>query len=308
MNEIQAIIHTLQNEIEARKKIVDTLEDSASYWEKERAYAWIHATPHPNNQVAPPSFQVPPFYQQSALTFYNDWMEKELDIQIFPRYIIPVPPNTESLIDYLRRLHTTVVKAKEKRTIWRKSLSRFLYFLRTQLPLSLQGHLDILFPKKMKFSSDIIIQRTIVTLKPIDIFITEDILQNLAYTALEGRPNARKSAIQTLGFAWLSLACSYSKAITNYPILYNLRSNALKNNVIQIETLFGFVEIPLSPLLFHYLKTLSCENGSRLFSMPLETLHRTFHRIVACSSKAQNIGPISFQTLLQGPHEMIGYR
>lgn len=84
---------------------------------------------HDDNPMAPEDTQqFPSTLLQNAAKFYDTWMSKELDIQIFPDYIIPPADQNESLKAYLTRLWMDIIANQKPKTTWWKSLRQIHTF------------------------------------------------------------------------------------------------------------------------------------------------------------------------------------
>ena len=165
---------------------------------------------------------------------------------------------------------------------------------------------------------DTIIRKVPITLYPIDVWAAADILKILARFVLEGRPNSQESAAQALGLAWICLANGNARFMTRLELLHELHPSSVKqlnqddpfkpNHWLNIRTLFGKIDAPISKTLHDYLLALPKPNPHYLFSQLLRTLRRTLDRAIAASDQAKGLGKITFLTLMHQCHEGRGHR
>lgn len=328
--------------VENRSPIFDSSEFTPapdSFWEKDDAYGFLLADPHFSRQIVDynhkaPQPLMPEYYIQLALPIYQQWKDEEKEVCYRQCVIIPEPTEKETLIDYLQRLGHAI--GNEYRSIWIKSFRSFLQFLRDDMELDQKGPLEMLFPSKegckgMEIRDDfthteterrIILRRIEDTVYPVDILVAAEIIQNLIHTALKGRPNSQRSAIEALAFAWLCLAVGFRRMSTREELVFFLTLDQLTclnqksldkysspAYFVKMSSLFGLVETPISKILYELLRALPRDASSqRVFSMDLDTILRTFRRAVKQSKRACNLGPITFLTFMSQPHEAIGHR
>jgi len=303
------------------KKVVGGDISPLRSWEEEKAYCWIYATDHYYPFLKRNKFkdELPSIYLQPAHTFYQQWLQKELDVQLRGSKIIPQPHTNEGLQQYLYRLQTEIIDNQERRTIWRQSLRSFTEFLRTKIFFDEQGYLEVVFPKKMALYSDTIIRLVPPEIYPIDVLATAEIVQTLIRQIFEGRPNAQASAAQTLGLVWVCVTAAREHLLTQVESVHELYLEDLKHHPqpndlflmpschLSIPSLLGTLDLPISNTLYEYLKILSGLSG-RLFEMPLRSLRRTLDRAITLSPHAKTLGNITFLTLMSFSHWNTGHR
>ncbi|MDE3055572.1 MAG: hypothetical protein KGI80_02600 [Verrucomicrobiota bacterium] len=166
----------------------------------------------------------------------------------------------------------------------------------------------------MTIHFDMIIRKVPITLYPIDIWTAADILKILARFVLEGRSNAQESAAQSLGLAWICLANGNARFMTRLELLHELHPTSVKkvnqedlfkpNHWLNVRTLFGKIDAPISKTLYDYLLALPKPNPHYLFSQPLRTLRRTLDRAIAASDQTKGLGKITFLTLMHQCREV----
>lgn len=310
-----------------------------SFWVEDNAYTWIYAEAwhHRSLMQRPKNTPVPEYYLQPALPLYEKWCDQERDV-VYRGCIIPSPRDV-NLVDYLHHLSSCIEEKSEKRAVWIKSLKSFAQFIREDVPLELQGTLNGIFPYKMEIRYGFTLQRTEKGIQkvergyilrhiddpeyPIDIQAASDILQNLAIASLEARPNAQHVAAEALGFAWLCAAVGSARLMSQEKIIHATSLAALKSPdpskpkkalqpeyFINIETFYGFKDIPISKTLYDFLIALPRVPGSvYIFSKPISTLLRTFYdKGVEKSEHAKSLGKITFLTLMSQSTHWFGHR
>lgn len=337
--------------VEDRSPIFDSsvfTPNPDSFWEKDDAYGLLCADPGfwrriINYRYHTPCRSVPEYYSQPALPVYQQWRGEEKEVFYRKCVMIPEPVKEETLIAYLQRLERAVTDGNESRDVWIESLRSFLQFLRDDTELDQKGPLEVLFPSKegckgMEMRKDythkfeegavkevergVILRRIENTVYPIDVLAAAEIVQNLIHAVLEGRPNAQRSALEALAFAWLCLAVGFRRGVTRENLVFSVAVDQLyyfaqtdvdeylkPTHFINVNSLFGPVDVPISRTLYDLLLALPRNtNSQQVFSMDLETVLRTFRKAVKRSKRAQNLGPITFLTFMSSPHEAIGHR
>jgi hypothetical protein len=227
---------------------------------------------------------LPSFHSELIQPLFKQWLGKVLDVQNIPNYRIPDPLDGEKVHEYLTRLQSILIHEKERRKIWWHSLRSFTKFLRDQAQNQIEqlGELDAIFPEDMTIYFDTIIRKVPITLYPIDIWATADILKILAHFVLEGRPNSQESAAQALGLAWICLANGNARFMTRLELLHEIHPSSVKevkqddlftpNHWLNIRTLFGKIDAPISKTLHDYLLALPKTNPHYIFSQPPQLL------------------------------------
>jgi hypothetical protein len=333
--------------IKDKMPIFEETEFSADkYWQKEDAYIWIYAEPWTYTALMhrPKPNRIPDYYYQAALPLYQQWRQENKELFHRNCKLIPSPLDKVSLIDYLNQLAITSSEENEHRDVWIESLRSFIQFLREDTKLDQKGPLECLFPsqescKGMEFRKNhtlkrngnyikqvecrSILRRIEDTVFPVDIMVTAEILKNLSIALLEGRPNSQRSAAEALGFAWLCLAVGAYRLMTREDLVFSTEIDSFKNlnlgenkdwfnptYFIGIQSLHGVIDVPVSKTHYEYLLALPREPGNkRIFNMDWETVLRTFrNKGVKPSSRASDLGPITFLTFMSQPHEAIGHR
>jgi len=309
--------------------------------QKDDAYSWIFGTPRYYSFLqGPKATPMNKYYFKPAARFYQEWRDLERDV-IYRGQIIP-HPDKALLGDYLLYLSAEISEMHEDKAVWLKSLDSFCAYLRAVMPYELQGNLEVIFPFKMGIQRTTLIrnrkdteQKMVVnhryimrkiedTVYPIDVIAAAEILQNLFKLVLEGRSNIQRSAAGALGFAWLCHAYAFARMMTQEQILFGSLVGALKDSYsfhsgayfkpecsVQVLTLFGLQEVPISRTVYDYLKALPRgvdQDSSEIFSMPWESILRTLHRAVKMSTKANGLGKITFLTFMSASHEFFGHR
>lgn len=315
-----------------------------TFWTKEDAYIWLYGDVWEYNTFMhrPPPHPIPEYYSQPALPVYQQWRQEEKEV--FHRHCkqIPAPSGSVCLGEYLQELALIASEGNEHRDVWIESLRSFLQFLRDDTNLDQKGPLEILFPSQMsckgmelrkgyeiqckdkiitKVERRFILRRIENTVFPIDLFAASEILMNLAGTALEGRSNSQRSAVEALGFAWLCHAVGCYRLVTREEIIFstelsNFRSlgkskERLKpTHFIGVRSLYGTLDVPVSKTIYDFLSALPRDPGSnRIFTMDLDTLARTLReKGVEPSKRARCLGKITFLTFMSQPHHAIGHR
>ncbi len=310
-----------------------------TFWIEDNAYTWIYADPWHYRSLMqhPKSNTIPEYYLQPALPLYMQWRDQERDV-IYRGSIIPTPGEI-NLNEYLYKLSSWIEEKNEKRVVWIKSLKSFTQFIREDIPFELQGSLECIFPYKMEIRRGHSIERIGNEIQeiersyilriiedpvyPIDILAASDILKNLANEVLEGRPNSQHVAAETLGFALLCHAVGSARIMTREKIVYRTPLIALKSAdpamqekpyqpkyYINIQTFFGFKDIPISKTLHDFLIALPRDPGSILiFTKPISTMLRTLYdKGVAKSERARSLGKITFLTFMSQSTHWYGHR
>jgi hypothetical protein len=304
------------------EEIREHISPPASYWEKDDAYTWLYGARryHPLMHRMGPIRPLPSFYSQPVQPLFDKWLAKILDVQNIPGYRIPKPLEGQKVHAYLELLQSIVIDKKERRKIWWHSLRSFTKFLRDQARQRMEelGELDVIFPEDMTIYFDMIIRKVPDTLYPIDIWAAADILKILARFVLEGRTNSQESAAQALGLAWVCLASGHARFMTRLEVLHEIHPGNVKevnqgdpftpNHWLNIRTLFGKTDAPISKMLHDYLVALPKTNPHYVFSLPLRTLRRTLDRAIATSDLTKHLGKITFLTLMHLCHEGRGHR
>jgi len=288
-----------------------------SYSGRAYAYAWLYATKDYLPLMGQPRVIQPlnKAYQVPVQPLFDEWVDLCLDVQNKDSYRIPDPLEEETLWNYLKRLHTMVSDEKERRKIWLRSLRSFTEFLRVKFKQQIEilGDLESIFPKKMEFVEDVIIRKVPKTLYPIDIWAASQILQNLAFLVMEGRPNAQASAAQALGLAWVCLAAAHARCTTRLDFLHEIAVSSMQKLLPQGQVLLIRArhikrEVPISKTLYDYLDVLSKDDDMYVFGKDLRSYRRSFDHAVSLSNMAHDLGKITFYTLMHRPHEVLGYR
>jgi len=320
-----------------------------SFWLKDGAYGILLAEPWfwraiANYSYKAPHSPVPEYYNQPALSLYEQWYAEEKDVRYRGLKTIPLPEEDETLLVYMRRLESMVSDGNEHRDAWIESLRSFAQFLRDDMDgLTPKGHLEVLFPSKegckgmeirqgythekvgdevVQIERQYILRRIEGTVYPIDYLAAAEIVQNLTHTALEGRANAQHSALEALAFAWLCLAVGFRRIMTREQLVFAVTTKQLRylesadgdkyfspTHFVEIESLFGITDVAISKTLHDLLLALPRNADSqKVFNFDWETLLRTFRKAVAQSKRAQSLGAITFLTFMSQPHDAIGYR
>lgn len=310
-----------------------------NFWIEDNAYTWIYAEAwhYRSLMLQPQNNRLPEYYLQPALPLYQKWYDLEKDI-VYCGCTIPVPGDI-NLADYLQELATCVEEKNEKRAVWIKSLKSFVQYIREDIPLEFQGTLNGIFPYKMEIrrghtlqyikdelenvEHSYILRNIEDPVYPIDILAASDILQNLATVVLEGRPNSQHNAAEALGFAWLCHAVGSARLTTRENIVYetpltafkvvdpiNLKNPFQSKYIVNIKTLYGVKDIPISKTLYNFLISLPRSPGSVcVFSKPISTLLRTlYNKGVKKSDRARSLGKITFLTFMSQATHVIGHR
>jgi hypothetical protein len=319
-----------------------------SFWEKEDAYGLLCADPRfwgriVNYRYTAQSFPIPEYYSYPAAPIYQQWKAEGKEVVHRKCAQIPEPAKDVTLIQYLQQLERKFSDGNEHRDVWVESLHCFCQFLRDDMELDQKGPLEMLFPSKegckgmeirkdythkvvkgeiKKIERRVIVRRIEDTVYPIDILAAAEIVQNLIYISLNGRPNSQHSAIEALAFAWLCLAVGFRRMATREGLVFFVTVDQLycssqtdvdeyfkPTYFIKVASLFGSVDVPISRTLYDLLLALPrAQNNRQIFSMDWTTILRTFRKAVKQSKRTQNLGPITFLTFMSYPHEAIGHR
>lgn len=295
----------------------DHLDDP---WPRKEALCWVFADRHHHFLKIDRSTPEVEAVSELAKQHYTDWLALNLEVQVYENRIIPPPEDDELLGTYLERISSkihekTLYKSSEKR-----SLRSFTAYLREIFPKGETGFIEEIFPEEMVIDSDSGKIARIVppTVNPIDLCLTAKILQGLAMELLEGRPNTQLVAGETLGLAWISLACSYRRLPTQFDLISKIPSNYVtydcepddKGRTILVPTLYGSSAIPTSSTLNQYLNVITTLGSTRrsLFQSEPRSLRRVFDKVVERLSLPANLGKITLLTFLSFPHVAVGQR
>jgi hypothetical protein len=315
----------------------DSLLPSVS-WAREKARCWLYATDWYLPQMRQFKIEkMPPYYQQPAQSIYNEWLDNERDI-IYRGIIIPDPgadslaQYLERLFCQIVENHPQTTIWERSLRSFLQFLREDLFFdLKGDLEILFPQKMQLIDLKNDARNSDeencnreinsdlknedkgMIIRKIDETMHPIDIFTAAEIIQNLVKLVLEGRSNARRSSAEALGFVWLCSACGASRILTHENTLYQMSLKALSHSNpnraydffisechISVQSMFGQVNVPISKLLYDYLHVLSenIEDPQSIFITPWSSLLRRFYQAVSMSSRASQIGRITFLTFM----------
>lgn len=344
LKKAQALLTEFEQQLAEKRRVYDGFHLPGDYQNKQRddfltkeiAYSWIYAATdhHLIEAVEPPIKEVPKAFLKKAITFYNAWLSKGSDIQLFPEYIIPCPTEEESLNTYLQKLWNEIMINHERRTIWFKSLRRFTHFLRSQesgILFDQQGWLKILFPDKMglilektdegDISPTAIVRKVPLTGHAIDISTAAAILEGLADEVLNGRLDTRLTAAETLAFCWVCLTSSRLRFPTELNMLYESNMLGQEQNLVNTDAIFGSkyylelqtylgdIPVEISLLQYEYLNVLyTSDRRLSFFKSDLRSLRRLFDRVVAKADISDSLGKITFLSFTSPPHLAIGRR
>lgn len=302
----------------------------------EEAWIWVGAEPRDFSRLMrqPPSLLITRYYAEPASPIYADWENSEKEI--FGRGCIIPPPGNRILIEYLLHLHSLITTMNERRAVWHKSLRSFLEYLRSDMAPDQLYPLEELLPERFEVRPGYIYRRTEGEVKkidyqtivrlvqdtafPINFLAVSQILEHLADTILHGRPNSQHTATEAFGFSWLCLAVgarplpALEQSLFSTPLSALRSTNPISDSrseyQIQVNTLFGPAEIPVSRWLYDFLKTLPRPTDSdRIFTKSIRTLRRTLaEKGIKASKRAQGLGSISFLTFMNPSHGAFAQR
>jgi hypothetical protein len=288
---IETILKQLQITImhlEHRFKLLlvnPTPEVRLKSWKRHLSYCWIHATDDfsklGKRQRQTKSLQE--IFPKPASVYYEKWKNKSKDFFLRKSQIIAPEPEV-GIANFLEVLRVQTI-LHHKQNKWRESLLSFINFLRWESSIEDQGYIDFLFPEELSVFDDQIIRERLPQEYPIDIFAVSEILRLLAKRTLTGKRHSRETAADALGFAWVCIAFSYSRLPSRLKYLHDLSLSDLHLPVqpnllphLTIPTLAGRVKVPISPMLYSYLSTLSMTHNSehtKIFKSSERSLRRT---------------------------------
>jgi len=304
--------------------------DELDYWTREECYIWMNAEPYYNlMQKNNEKLQIPKCFYEPASKFYDEWMDQDLDIQDYEKYIIQPPLNTHTLLEYLHHLDKLVSEKKVKTERWKLSLKSFASYIRRNYLKDEPGFLNIIFPPKLELSYGRVTRNLPPEEYPIDILDTLRILKSLVQIVLRGRPNKQHTTAEVIALFWCCLLSARERTLTEISLLLTLTSDNLKKEItpnekifyksasyysdsetyyLHLPTLFWEEKIRISKTLFHYLSALSKINGGKIFSHSIKPLRVRFKGEISKIQLSANPEEIFFRTFLTEPHENIGHR
>ena len=290
-------------------------DENIDPWPRKEACCWIFADLYdhfPKFDRTPPTVQAA---KEFAESYYDEWLELQLDIQDYTKRIIPRPNSKETLEAYLERISSEMKIKKGRRSSKIRSLRSFTAYLREELPLVERGLIEEIFPEEMRVDRNAgkISRISPVTAYPIDIYLVAQILQGLAREFLEGRPNAQLVAAEALGIAWICLTSARRRLPTQFNLISLIPISCLihSQSSLAIPTLYGRSIMPISSTINQYvngLKNIGPSNRLGLFQSEPRSLRRVLDKVVEALPSAANAGKITFLTLLSFPHPAIGQR
>jgi len=330
---LKNILKNFINQIDDRKKIAKSIypnfpefdddHPKINGWEQEQCFIWLYAEPYyyllPKDQK---KHQIPKCFFQPAITFFNEWQKKDLDIQAYEKLIIQPPNQNETLKEYLHKLYFHAInKNTFLKDRWKKSLTSFCSFLRKEYLEEEEGFLDCIFPEHINFSSHRILRKVPENIYPIDILDTKNILSTFSNIILNGRKNIIHTTAESLAILWINLAIANTNTLAKITSISTITEKNLFMKSIPkekhffktfyyliIPSLFYEDKIIISKTLYNFLLALSKINNGPILSRSLNTLRKRFRKNLKNCKLSAKHDEISFQTFLSNPHELIGHR
>lgn len=322
--------------------------DPIKPWEKTESYSWIFFEPHylffwgMSDETKAKSRQLtyPECLQEKAINYYERAQIKTTikngDKMSSPRlfesckyeqYGIPNPDPSETLIEYVNRLHELILQDPAntyQKKLWRDSLNSFLEYVRANTLPESHGFLDVIFPQDKALYGDTFVRLILKEKFPTNIIFAAEILKNLCADILGGDLRTQHSACETFAFALLCLTSSRLQFPTELRLLYEFNFESLavedcnslifpKRYFVKVPTLFGHIPMEVSKLTFSFFQQLALVNKAfalkkRAFKSSERCLREVFARAASKLSLPSKHGKITLTTFTSFPTENLRHR
>ncbi len=330
--EAQGILIDLKTELQKGRNLWLPIEKnnpnfeqaSEKNWRQKHARCWLHGGTDLMEIIALEKwiFDNPPLSESAkekaatCIKCWKEWLEQtDKYYGDFDEFEIEKPLEDETLYAYLLRTAETVEReGKGARLEWR-ALKSFLGYMRKIAPEEI-AFIEQIFPKKMDIRCGTIIRKNQPEVYAIPQEAACSILCELQRMVLEGRPNSRLSALESLGLCWMCLTASRLRLPTYVEMIEKVEASSICTEgdypVIWIPTLFGSRKIRISKRVAGYLLALSRIPSKfprkTILQCPKRTLTRTFDRAFENCALNPAFGNITYVTMLSPPHHFDNHR
>ncbi len=316
--EVKAILRNLKSELNKIEEIALKYSTEAE-WKKRKARHWLHGATETFESLKleewlydkPPISKIAQSLAQTCFDSWSDFIREDGVYADFSEKHLPKPKDQERLIDYLIKLSQGVEASGWGTRTHNKALRSFLHFLRQGYPQKEIGFIEHIFPQKIELRNGAIIRKVPNEVYAISQEMAAEIVIILSKICLDGRANAQHTAAECLGLCWLCLTASRLRLPVFVESLANIKLKALRKGrypTIEIPTLFGNRKIRISKLIANFLDALSKipPNTPRetILQKPFRSLRRAFDEALQETTFNDQLGNITFVTLLSPPHPL----
>jgi hypothetical protein len=314
----KALLKNLKSEIEKSEEIARKYSSEAE-WKARKSRHWLHGATDTDEALkleewlhdSPPISKTGQGLAQACFDSWNDFIQEDGVYADFSEKHLDKPKEQERLIDYLIRLSQGVEAHGWGTKAHERALRSFLHFLRQEYPQKEIGFIEHIFPQKIELRNGSIIRKVQKEVYAISQGMATEILIELAKGCLIGRPNAQHTVAECLGLCWLCLTASRLRLPVFVESLADIKLTALRKGrypTIEIPTLFGNRKIRISKRMANFLDALSKippnQPRETILQKPFRSLRRAFDEALQKTSFNDQLGNITFVTLLSPPHPL----
>lgn len=298
-------------------------DDEVDPWPRKEACCWVFADLYDHFGRFDRTAPIVDAVCELAKPHYEAWLNQDLEVQCYLKYIIEPPKETDTIESYLETISLDIHKNKYCKSAKWRSLRSFTAYLRNIYPEDEHGFIEEIFPEEMELFCGRIRRIETPTIYPIDIYTTAKILKGLVAEVLEGRSNAQFCAAEALGLAMACLTSARRRLTTQWKLMPIIPFDSLipvqspdnldkmGRPLFKVPTFYGPSPVPISLTMANYLQAIQ-----NILPHPRETffqshpgsLQRSLDNVVKKLPSAANLGKITFLTLLSHPHEAISQR
>jgi len=326
LNKPKEILQNFYNEVLRNKSFWENMQTanphfeqlSDKHWDAQNSRYWIFGSTSFTELNAldkriyssPPNSDIAKTKASHCLKHWKIWLKQDnayySDCKDFK---LPATKKNEILYDYLQRLATKANESKNKRPLEWRALKSFLGYLRNLVQEEI-AFIEHIFPEEMDIRHDSIIRLIRPEVYPFPQERIRDILFQQVQLALNGRPNAQFSALESLGLSWLCLNASHLRLPTHLEMVAKTKITSIitesQTATLLVPTLFGNMPLKISSIhaqFFISLATIPSEKPrDTILQSSTRTLTRTLDRALNKCGLSEGLGNITYVTFLSEPH------
>lgn len=324
------IIKTLKQELSQCRELWTAIDrdnphfdpQTDLHWQKKLATSWIYGTTDMlesneliNWRLEPiPSSAIASMKAKECIKYWREYLRfKEAYYKSSKKFKFNTPNPGETLVNFLTRMASQIAQHGWGEPIEERAFRSFLGYVRRFQDGAFVEHI---FPKKMEIHHGLIIRNIDSERYPIPEELACQILMAFADKALEGRKDARLTALECLALCWICLAAARLKLPTFFEALLATKVSSLNPNAhsptIALPNLFGPKEVPISKKIAQFLFSLASISTKTpteiFFRRPRKTLTRSLEEVIESIAPNPKYGHITYVSFMTLPHHFDNHR
>ncbi len=299
------------------------LDSQSSYhWQKKLATSWIYGTTDMLESNKLINWRLEPIHPSAiasmkakqCIKYWREYLRfNEAYYKSAKKFKFNAANPEETLINFLTRMADQIAQHGWGEPIEERAFRSFLGYVRRFQDGAFVEHI---FPKKMEVHHGMIIRNIDPERYPIPEELACQILTTFADKALEGRKDARLTALECLALCWICLTAARLKLPTFFEELLASKVSSLNPNAlsptIALPTLFGLKKVPISQKIAQFLFSLASISTKApteiFFRRPRKTLTRSLEEVIESIAPNPKYGHITYVSLMTLPHHFGNHR